>query len=147
MKELLPDIPRFDNDPRDWDWEAAVKEALTNPQETHDRFEEPYGAVYLGTVFSIMPSGKYWTFWACSNVTEEEALADEAYQDLLEACADEAGGWIQAGEGDPCDLYFCIPIDSDSNELDESMDGDHESAMASAGFGTDEDYGGGDEHY
>ena len=39
----------------------------------------------------------------------------------------------------------------DSNELsdrfmedddyDDSMDGDHDSAMASAGFGTDEDYG------
>lgn len=31
--------------------------------------------------------------------------------------------------------------------FDESMDGDHESALASAGFGTDEDYGyfGGDE--
>lgn len=26
-------------------------------------------------------------------------------------------------------------------ELDESMDGDFDSAMASAGFGTDEDYG------
>ena len=26
-------------------------------------------------------------------------------------------------------------------EVDESMDGDHESALASAGFGTDEDYG------
>ena len=32
-------------------------------------------------------------------------------------------------------------------DMDESMDGDHESALASAGFGTDEDYGcyGGDE--
>ena len=26
-------------------------------------------------------------------------------------------------------------------EFDESMDGDHDTAMASAGFGTDEDYG------
>lgn len=26
-------------------------------------------------------------------------------------------------------------------EYDDSMDGDHDSAMASAGFGTDEDYG------
>lgn len=26
------------------------------------------------------------------------------------------------------------------DEVDESMDGDHESALASAGFGTDEDY-------
>ena len=29
----------------------------------------------------------------------------------------------------------------ESHEMDESMDGDHDSAMASAGFGTDEDYG------
>lgn len=28
-------------------------------------------------------------------------------------------------------------------DVDDSMDGDHESALASAGFGTDEDYGGG----
>ena len=29
----------------------------------------------------------------------------------------------------------------DDDEVDESMDGDHDSAMASAGWGTDEDYG------
>jgi len=29
----------------------------------------------------------------------------------------------------------------DPESYDESMDGDHDSAMASAGFGTDEDYG------
>lgn len=28
-----------------------------------------------------------------------------------------------------------------NREPDDSMDGDHDSAMASAGFGTDEDYG------
>tara|TARA_R110002020_G_scaffold225080_3_gene435095 strand:- start:292 stop:759 length:468 start_codon:yes stop_codon:yes gene_type:complete len=33
---------------------------------------------------------------------------------------------------------------SKEDTLDESMDGDHESALASAGFGTDEDYGGGE---
>jgi hypothetical protein len=30
----------------------------------------------------------------------------------------------------------------EKEERDDSMDGDHESALASAGFGTDEDYGG-----
>lgn len=30
---------------------------------------------------------------------------------------------------------------NESAEIDESMDGDFDSAMASAGFGTDEDYG------
>jgi hypothetical protein len=32
-------------------------------------------------------------------------------------------------------------IDSDYDNHYDSMDGDHDSAMASAGFGTDEDYG------
>lgn len=33
--------------------------------------------------------------------------------------------------------------ESDLSDVDESMDGDFDSAMASAGHGTDEDYGGG----
>jgi hypothetical protein len=32
-------------------------------------------------------------------------------------------------------------IQQDLQEYNDSMDGDHDSAMASAGFGTDEDYG------
>ena len=31
--------------------------------------------------------------------------------------------------------------DYEQDNYDDSMDGDHDSAMASAGFGTDEDYG------
>jgi hypothetical protein len=40
----------------------------------------------------------------------------------------------------------CDPSDEDN--YDDSMDGDHESGLASAGWGTDEDYGcyGGDEY-
>jgi hypothetical protein len=37
--------------------------------------------------------------------------------------------------------------DHDADDYDDSMDGDHDSAMASAGWGTDEDYGGGDDRY
>ena len=39
--------------------------------------------------------------------------------------------------------------DEDEDEVDESMDGDFDSAMRDAGFGTDEDYGdyGGDGDY
>lgn len=32
-------------------------------------------------------------------------------------------------------------FNQDNQEPDDSMDGDHDSAMTSAGFGTDEDYG------
>jgi len=34
-----------------------------------------------------------------------------------------------------------IVMDYEEDNYDDSMDGDHDSAMASAGFGTDEDYG------
>jgi len=34
--------------------------------------------------------------------------------------------------------------EEEDDEFDDSMDGDHESGLASAGFGTDEDYGGED---
>lgn len=35
----------------------------------------------------------------------------------------------------------CFFGDDDDNHYDDSMDGDHESGLASAGWGTDEDYG------
>ncbi len=130
---LHPDIPRFDNDPRDWDWGWAVKNCLDN-----DPADGCYAA-FMGSVMAIMPSGKYWTCWASGNVTEVEQETDITFHELLEECADLAGGWIENGlNGDYCDMFFCLPYDSD--EVDESMDGDHESALASAGFGMDEDY-------
>ena len=46
----------------------------------------------------------------------------------------------QMCEANEIDLEnYGLPIDED---YDDSMDGDHDSAMASCGFGTDEDYGG-----
>ena len=44
---------------------------------------------------------------------------------------------------DVTDLIEEIRKDRKQTEPDESMDGDFDSAMASAGHGTDEDYGGG----
>ena len=41
-----------------------------------------------------------------------------------------------------CDTEFASDSEvSDENVYNDDMDGDHESALASAGFGTDEDYG------
>lgn len=51
--------------------------------------------------------------------------------------------WID----DPsCDMS--LDESDEDNYCDESMDGDHESGLASAGWGTDEDYGyyGGDDY-
>ena len=47
------------------------------------------------------------------------------------------------GEITECyDVYEITPLDlRGCDDMDESMDGDFDSAMTSAGFGTDEDYG------
>lgn len=49
-----------------------------------------------------------------------------------------------SGEITECyDVYEITPLDMRGfeDEMNESMDGDFDSAMTSAGFGTDEDYG------
>ena len=46
-------------------------------------------------------------------------------------------------EDDVADMMDCNELSDRfmEDDYDDSMDGDHDSAMASAGFGTDEDYG------
>lgn len=54
---------------------------------------------------------------------------------------------------DEVEMYFADDCDSEvypeeyDYQFDDSMDGDFDSAMASAGFGTDEDYGSYSEEY
>jgi hypothetical protein len=62
-------------------------------------------SVYIGTVFNLAPSGKYYMPWACSNVTEKEAEQDEEWYEAVEQELDQFGLYLESGEGDPCDLY------------------------------------------
>ena len=66
IEELSPDIPRFENDPRDWNWDAAVNACLSEEAQEGEGGGDPYHAVLLGSVMSIMPSGKYWTCFAAA---------------------------------------------------------------------------------
>jgi len=68
--------------------------------------DEPYLSEYVGTVFNVMPSGKYYMPWS-TNVTEREANLDEAFTDGMEAYAFKRGFWFENGEGDPCDMFCC----------------------------------------
>lgn len=61
--------------------------------------------VFLGTVFALTPSGKYYMPWACSNVTEEEANQDEEWREAVEEELAKHGMFLTSGEGDPCDLF------------------------------------------
>jgi hypothetical protein len=87
------------------DWEAVVAEIQDAPWEADYAPGVEERRVFLGTVFALYPSGKYYMPWACSNVTEREAAEDEAFREQLEAEAEKRGLYIANGEGDPCDVF------------------------------------------
>jgi hypothetical protein len=68
--------------------------------------DDPYYSLYVGSVFSIFPSGKYYTPWANSNITLLEAAQDYSFQEGLESELDKHGYWSFSGEGDPCDIFI-----------------------------------------
>lgn len=80
-----------------------------DPEETEDGifvYRE-----YLGTVFSLYPSGKYYQPFACGNVSETEAEWDSNWFETLEKHLNKYDAWIESGEGDPCDLHICFRVE------------------------------------
>jgi len=92
----------------EWNWDDIVHSARANPHEDDD--DNIKGYELLGTVMCLAPSRKYYTPIACSNVTEEEANEDAEYMKALEKIAEEYGGWIEEGQGDPCNVLFVLMI-------------------------------------
>ena len=88
-------------------------------EETEPFVFNEYGdvvrAVYLGTVFQLTPSGKYYTFWT-SNLTQEDVEADTEWWERVEAEAEKRGLFFTSGEGDPCDIYICRIEDTEEEE-------------------------------
>lgn len=89
-------------------------------QESMDDYYQ-VRSCYVGTVFSLTPSGKYYMPFACSNVDacekcegygcevcgylgSVEAYADQLFWEVAELLADEYGLVIESSEGDPCDV-------------------------------------------
>lgn len=111
---IAPDEPPDRIDELTAEYAAEAEEIVSSawPELESAEINEDYDdnriqSVFLGTVFALMPSGKYYTPWANGNVTEEEAETDELFTDALEAAAEKRGAWIESGEGDPCDLFLC----------------------------------------
>jgi len=63
------------------------------------------GSYYLGKHWNLFPSGRFYAPWSATYAWERRK--DQAYAVALEAVADKYGGWIESGEGDPTDVYFC----------------------------------------
>ena len=104
---------------------AILAECESNKEEDPDNPGELIGRCFLGSVLSIMPSGKYYMPW-CTNQTRSDETRDGAFQDALEAFLEDAGMWLESGEGDPCDLFACAHFDApedDTENLDPTRAG------------------------
>jgi hypothetical protein len=99
-------------DIRSWDWDAIKAEAFSNIQELP--YDDGFAAyAFIGSVFSIMPSGKFWVFpFAMSNVNWSEAHYDSLFREVMEEVAQEHDAWIENGEGDPCDLFVVWALEN-----------------------------------
>ena len=89
----------------EFDWEEIEKE-IENAEEFTDDEGNRRKEIFLGTVFSLTPSGKYYTPYANSNVTEEEAAKDEEWWKDIENECEKRNLYITSGEGDPCDIII-----------------------------------------
>ena len=112
IERLIPFYKKHIEQSIDW-------KQVANDCEVEDkRVEEGTitGFSFLGSVFTISPSGKYWTFWACSNVDQREMIKDTAFMEALELVAADHGYWIESGEGDACDLFMCKYMGDDNED-------------------------------
>ena len=93
--------------------------------------------------------------WSNIEVADLQVLTDEELREVVaffstlqEPLSQREADVLSDARDSRALLDSCVSVEHDEDEYDESMDGDHESALASAGWGTDEDYGcyGGEEY-
>ena len=49
----------------------------------------------------------------CGGLGSYEAYQDQVFWEALDAIAESFGGWIESGEGDPCDTFFFVPVEEE----------------------------------
>ena len=71
-----------------------------------DSEESDLEAIFFGSVFSVMPSGKYYVVGLTSNQSWRDVVQDYYFTELLEQKFEQQDWWVEAGEGDPTDLFL-----------------------------------------
>lgn len=89
-----------------WNWKGIVEDAKQNPPETDD-VGTAVACTRIGSVMTLTPSGKVYAPWT-TNQTERDVHQDTAWWEALERAAGDHDGWIEVGEHDPTDIFFCI---------------------------------------
>ena len=77
---------------------------------------EAYEAVYIGTCFALLPSGKYYIEGLTSNQTWRDVVMDSAFMDMLNSKLNEVNLWVQPGEGSASDMFICRSVDDGASK-------------------------------
>jgi hypothetical protein len=94
---------------------AFLKSEIPSMEETESFMsDEPYMSTYIGSFMSLDPCGRYHHALSPNGVSNRCAR----FWENLESVASELGGWIEPGEGDPTDIFFCMP----KNETEEETE-------------------------
>ena len=89
IKEMLKDIKLS---------EMELIESIVDP-------DYEYYSYYLGSYMNLDPCGRYHHVFSPNNITEK----CEDFWENLEFAAEDIGGWIESGESDPTDIFYCLP--------------------------------------
>lgn len=88
-------------------WGKTKTDALDNLTWDSDN-QQVIGRSMLGSIFSITPSGKFYTPFACSNVSEDEASLDEYFHEYLETVASNHDMFIDHYEET---IFACVSLE------------------------------------
>lgn len=83
-----------------------IREKLNQQEWVKIGTEEFERRILLGTVSDLTPSGKYYTLFACSNITQQEAETDEVWWINLKNAAEERDLFVEQSDVDPCDIMI-----------------------------------------
>ena len=92
--------------------------------EATDRYNQMLDEVYPEATLGVSTFSPHQILWKMDRVAY-----NEGFQDYVNSLAED-GTYVEGYTDEAYEENIAI-----------DMDGDHDSAMASAGFGTDEDYG------
>jgi len=113
---------RYKEEIESWNWQGIKKDAMTNCfYDSYNNDNCIVASTFLGTVFALYPSGKYYMPWT-TNQTAKDVIKDEQFSQALEEVAESNDMYITCGEGDPCDIMAQFVIHFDEyKELEDQI--------------------------
>jgi hypothetical protein len=96
---------RYHEKIKTWDWENLFQSCLDDL--TRGEGGSIVGRARLGSVLSILPSGKVYAQWT-TNQNLRDVIRDQAFLQALESVAEDHGFYV---EGFSDNLYVCTVLD------------------------------------